>query len=570
MKTNWSNLIAYPLALSLIVNCFCSFSQPVLNYRRVITSLSAPLEIVNAADGTNRLFVVQKVGSVKVYDSTYNYLGVFVTVSGVTINGERGLLSMAFHPDFKNNGFFFVYYTNTQGDIEISRYTVSNNPNRADTTTRKIIITIPHRAAANHNGGKISFGPDGYLYFATGDGGNGGDPPNNAQNGKVLLGKMLRIDVNNPGSQFNYSIPPDNPFVNDSLIADEIWAMGLRNPFRWSFDRLTHDMWIADVGQGVKEEINFRKAGETKGLNYGWRCYEGKGAYNTSGCKPADQYVFPIFDYTHNLATGGSAVTGGYVYRGKEYPSLNGYYIFADYISNNQWLIKDSSNTWSIKQITPGYQPGSTTYPPNIAGFGEGENGTLYAASLTDNSIYKIEVTSAVQVSILDFKGLASYGAVLLRWRSAGQNIRQYEVESSDDSLHFIREGVVTANNQLTESSYRFSDNISRLPKKYYRLRIVNNDNNWDYSKTIVVTNTTKLPNYVYPTIIRNGIISLRLSDAYDNVTLIGINGSIILNKNIRGFKGAMEIPVQGVAKGIYLLKISNKKGFVTQRVLIE
>jgi len=143
-------------------------------------------------------------------------------------------------------------------------------------------------------------------------------------------------------------------------------------------------------------------------------------------------------------------------------------------------------------------------------------------------------------------------------------------VESSDDSLHFIREGVVTANNQLTESSYRFSDNISRLPKKYYRLRIVNNNNNWDYSTTIVVTNTTKLPNYVYPTIIRNGIISLRLSDAYDNVTLIGINGSIILNKNIGGFKGSMEIPVQGVAKGIYLLKISNRKGFVTQRVLIE
>jgi glucose/arabinose dehydrogenase len=570
MKINWSKLIAYPLALSLVFNCLQTFSQPVLSFRRVIAGLSAPLEIVSAADGTNRLFIVQKVGSVKVFDSAYNYLGDFLTVSGVTINGERGLLSMAFHPDYKNNGFFYVYYTTTLGDIEISRYKVSDNPNKADTTTRKIIITIPHRTAANHNGGKISFGPDGYLYFATGDGGNGGDPPNNAQNGKVLLGKMLRIDVDNPSPQLNYSIPPDNPFVNDTAVADEIWAMGLRNPFRWSFDRLTHDMWIGDVGQGVKEEINFRKAGESKGINYGWRCYEGKNVYNIAGCKTSDQYTSPIFDYTHNLVTGGMAVTGGYVYRGKEFPSLNGYYICADYISNNQWLIKDSSNSWSIKQITDGYQPTSTTIPKNIAGFGEGEDGELYAASLTENAIYKIEVNTGVQVNILDFKGLASFGAVLLRWRTAGQNIKQYEIESSSDSLNFIREGVILANNQFLENNYRFTDNIGRLQKKYYRLRIVNTEDKWDYSKTIVVTNTSKLPNYVYPTIIRNGVISLRLSDSYDNVTLIGINGSVILNKSIRGFKGLMEIPVTGVAKGIYLLKISNKHGFVTQRVLIE
>ncbi len=570
MKMNWSKQIAYPLALSLVINSLHSISQPVLNFRRVITGLSAPLEIVSAGDGTNRLFIVQKVGSVKVFDSAYNFLGDFLTVSGVTINGERGLLSMAFHPDYKNNGFFYVYYTTTLGDIEISRYKVSDNPNKADTTTRKIIITIPHRTAANHNGGKISFGPDGYLYFATGDGGNGGDPPNNAQNGKVLLGKMIRIDVDNPGPQLNYSIPPDNPFVNDTTVADEIWALGLRNPFRWSFDRLTHNMWIGDVGQGVREEINFRKAGETKGINYGWRCYEGKNVYNIAGCKPSDQYISPIFDYTHNLITGGMAVTGGYVYRGKEYPSLNGYYICADYISNNQWLIKDSSNTWSIKQITDGYQPTSTTIPKNIAGFGEGEDGELYAASLTENSIYKIEVSTGVQVNILDFKGLASFGAVLLRWRAAGQNIKQYEIESSNDSLNFIREGVVFANNQSSENNYRFTDNIARLPKKYYRLRIVNSDDKWDYSKTIVVTNTTKLPNFVYPSIIRNGVISLRLSDSYDNITLIGINGSVILNRSIRGFKGSMEIPVTGMAKGIYLLKISNKHGFVTQRVFIE
>src|SRR5436190_8054326 len=281
------------LTIGSVFHHLISFSQPTINYRRVIGSLSAPVEMASAPDGSNRIFIVQKVGSIKVFDKSYNFLGDFVTVSGITINGERGLLSMAFHPDYKTNGLFFVYYTTTLGDIEVSRYKVSSNPNKADTTSRTIIITIPHRVAANHNGGKLGFGADGFLYFATGDGGNGGDPPNNSQNGKVLLGKMLRIDINHPNPPLNYSIPSDNPFVTDTTVADEIWAMGLRNPFRWSFDRRTYDMWIADVGQGAREEINFRKAGTTKGINYGWRCYEGKIAYNPAGCKPADQYISP-------------------------------------------------------------------------------------------------------------------------------------------------------------------------------------------------------------------------------------------------------------------------------------
>lgn len=551
------------IIICLAFNCLPAFSQPSLSYRRLITGLSAPLEITSAPDGSGRLFVVQKVGSVKVYDKSYNFLSDFVTVSGVTINGERGLLSMTFHPDFKNNGFFFVYYTTLQGDIEISRYKVSSDPNKADTNTRKIIITIPHRVAANHNGGKIAFGADGYLYFATGDGGNGGDPPNNAQNGRVLLGKMLRIDVNNTTPPLNYSIPPDNPYVNDTTIADEIWAMGLRNPFRWSFDRQTYDMWIGDVGQGVKEEINFRKAGASKGINYGWRCYEGKSNYNLNGCKTPDQYTAPIFDYLHNLTTGGSSVTGGYVYRGSEYPSLNGYYIFADYISNNQWMIYDSSNTKVMKQQTG-------TFPRNIAGFGEGEDGTLYACSLTEGAVYKIEAVTGVQVNILDITGTVRYNLAYLNWRCTEQNIQQYEIESSDDSINFTKRGIVTAKNQTPENSYRFLDNLRGIQKKYYRLRILSNNGKWDYSKTITVTNNTTVINFVSPSVIRDRVLNLYISDAYDNLLLFGINGSLILNKNLNGFKGRMGIPVSGLAKGIYLLKISNKKEYRTQWVLID
>ena len=551
------------LAIGLAFNYLHSFSQPTLNYRRVITSLSAPVEIVSAPDSSNRLFIVQKVGSIKVYDSSYNFLDDFVTVSGITINGERGLLSMAFHPGYKTNGLFFVYYTTTQGDIEVSRYKVSNDPNKADTTSRTIIITIPHRVAANHNGGKLSFGADGYLYFATGDGGNGGDPPNNGQNGRVLLGKMLRIDINNTSPPFNYSIPSDNPFVNDTTIADEIWALGLRNPFRWSFDRRTYDMWIADVGQGAREEINFRKAGETKGINYGWRCYEGKIAYNPSGCKPADQYISPIFDYPHNLTTGGSSVTGGYVYRGSEYPSLNGYYIFADYISNNQWMISDSSNKWIVRQQ-------SGTFPRNIVGFGEGEDGSLYACSITENAVYKMEAITGVESDLLNFNSIVRNNIAELNWSATEQNLLQYEVESSMDSISFERKGIVPAKNQSTGNTYSFTDNIQGIQKIFYRLRIVNNDGQWDYSKTITVINNSPGENFIYPSVITNKVMNFFIPGAFDYLQVFSMNGALVLKKDIRGMTGRIDVPVPNLAKGIYLVRISNSNINMMQRIFIN
>jgi glucose/arabinose dehydrogenase len=550
------------LALACCIGNLYSDAQPTISYRRIISAVPGPLEVACPPDGTNRLFVVQKSGTIKVYDNSYSLTGDFLTVSGITTNGERGLLSMTFHPSYVSNGYFFVYYTNLQGDIEVARYTVSPDPNKADTNTRKIIITIPHRAATNHNGGKLSFGPDGYLYFATGDGGNGGDPPNNAQNGRVLLGKMIRIDINNTSGTLNYAIPPDNPYVNDTTIADEIWAMGLRNPFRWSFDRRTHDMWIADVGQGVREEINFRKAGESGGVNYGWRCYEGKIPYNPAGCKPADQYTPPIFDYPHNLATGGSSVTGGYVYRGSAYPALNGYYIFADYISNNQWMISDSANTWIMRQ-----QPGP--FPRNIAGFGEGGDGTIYACSLTENAVYKLEASTGVLVNLLDFAGAERYGFSRLSWRATEQDILQYEIEGSLDSFNFNRELVIPAKNE-TENNYEFTENIRHLSKKFYRLRILGSNGKWDYSKTIVVRNDYSLSNFVFPSVIRSRQLSFYISDTYDQFFLFSLNGSVVFRKNIRGLKGKVEVPLSNMARGIYLVKISNARGFRTQWVYVE
>jgi glucose/arabinose dehydrogenase len=222
-----------------------SVAQPVLSLVPVIdTGLSSPIQFVNAGDGTRRVFIVQQGGTIRAYDSAFKFLSLFLTVSNVNFSGERGLLSMAFHPDYKNNGLFYVYYVNTNGDLELARYQVSSDSNIANPGSKIILITIPHPTNANHNGGELHFGIDGYLYLSTGDGGGGGDVPNNAQNTSVLLGKMLRFNVNTSATAPYYTIPAGNPFGN------EIFDLGLRNPFRWSFDRLTNDMWIGDVGPG--------------------------------------------------------------------------------------------------------------------------------------------------------------------------------------------------------------------------------------------------------------------------------------------------------------------------------
>lgn len=543
--------------------CFNLFGQPVLNYKQVITSLASPVDIANANDGSKRLFIVQQNGIIKVFDSLFNYIDDFITVPGISAGGERGLLSMAFHPDYMNNGFFFVYYTNPSGNIEIARFKVSSDPNIGDASSKLVIITIPHPGAANHNGGKLNFGHDGYLYFATGDGGSGGDPPNNAQTGSSLLGKMLRIDIDHLSGTFNYSIPPDNPYVNDPLIADEVWATGLRNPWRWSFDRITGDMWIADVGQGAWEEINFRKATETKGVNYGWRCYEGTHAYNTTGCQTPENYIPPVFDYPHNAATGGFVVTGGYVYRGTEYPSLNGYYICADYASANQWMISDSANTWIIKK-----QEG--IFPGSISSFGEGEEGKLYACSLSAGVVYKIEAITDVQFQLLSFTGKVRNNITSIKWATSGeQNLQQFELEASNDSIRFQKIGALTAQNQIAGSFYTFDDNLKNIQKRFYRLKIISNDERWDYSKTIAVLNNSTDNNFIYPSLVNDHIIHCFIDDSYDYVQVVGMNGSLLQKKNISGLTGRVDIPIPGFAKGIYIVRLSKNNNHLFQKILV-
>jgi glucose/arabinose dehydrogenase len=369
------------LCLFIIISAF-SYAQEI-DIELFAQNITNPVEIAHAGD--SRLFVAEQTGRIKIVntDGTVNSTP-FLTVSTlISSGGERGLLGLAFHPDYATNGYFYINYTNTSGDTVIARYSVSSNPDVANSGSATILLTVD-QPYSNHNGGCIRFGPDGYLYISMGDGGSGGDPQNNAQNINSLLGKMLRLDVDN-GSP--YSSPATNPYVGTNG-ADEIWAIGLRNAWKFSFNRLNGDLWIADVGQNAVEEINRVVSPLTAGLNFGWKCYEGNSVYSTGGCGPASSYTMPFAVYSHS-ATGGCSITGGYVYTGSIYPNLQGKYLFADYCNDKIGVI-DSNGTIVYSDEFSGQ--GFTV-------FGEDINGELYIGGNSSDNIYRIKDNSMSRAS---------------------------------------------------------------------------------------------------------------------------------------------------------------------------
>ncbi len=366
---------------------------------RVASGLSRPLYVTTPAADTGRLFIVeQHTGRIRIMNLDAGAVNPtpFLDIDGLSTGNEQGLLGLAFHPDYATNGFFYVNFTQTDGTTVIRRYQVSaNNPDIADPSTATTVMTYA-QPFSNHNGGWLGFGPDGYLYIASGDGGSGNDPGNRAQDiTDQKLGKLLRIDVN--GDDFpadparNYAIPNDNPFVG-AAGDDEIWAYGLRNPWRPSFDRLTGDLYIADVGQNQVEEINFQPASSRGGENYGWRVMEGTRC-NISGdplpCNDPD-FIRPIHEYTHSgPPDGGFSITGGYVYRGPIVP-LQGIYFFADYVSNQIWSFRfDGVNKTDFANRTAELAADVGTVR-SISSFGEDALGNLYITNLDDGEVFKI------------------------------------------------------------------------------------------------------------------------------------------------------------------------------------
>ena len=326
------------------LTCFPFLQAQQIGVEAISSGYTKPVAVVNAGD--DRLFIVEQDGYIKILHTNgtvTTFLDIHARVNST--GDEQGLLGLAFHPDYASNGYFYVNYINNSGNTRISRFSVTpGNPELADPLSESILLTIT-QPYSNHNGGNLEFGPDGYLYCGMGDGGSGGDPGNRAQDiTSQLLGKMLRIDIN---SGTPYGIPPSNPFVGITGD-DEIWAYGLRNPWRWSFDRLTGDLWINDVGQDSYEEVDFQPASSAGGENYGWRCYEGNHEYNFSACSPTTTFTYPIFEYTHGDPDGGYVTTGGYVYRGTAFPGLYGKYIFCDFGTGNWWTtVPDGIGGWT-------------------------------------------------------------------------------------------------------------------------------------------------------------------------------------------------------------------------------
>lgn len=329
---------------------FLAEAQVDLSLTELADGFTNPCEIVNAGD--ERLFVVEQPGRIKILysDGEVESTSFLDIQNRVTAGGERGLLGLAFPADYCTSGLFYVNYTTTIGNqlhTRISRFSVTgDDENVADADSEEVLMEY-EQDFSNHNGGHIEFGPDGYLYIGNGDGGSGGDPNNRAQNLMSPLGKMLRIDV----STEPYTIPADNPFVGNASAMDEIWAYGLRNPWKFAFDSETGDMYIADVGQNAIEEVDFQSAASQGGENYGWRCYEGTDEYDMSQCGGVTDVTFPFFEFGHaSQGSGGRcSVTGGRVYRGNSFPNLFGRYLFVDYCSNEYWTAAQDAGSWDVE-----------------------------------------------------------------------------------------------------------------------------------------------------------------------------------------------------------------------------
>jgi len=470
-------ILSFAISLLIASNVSAQFS---LENAFPNLSFNDPLDLQNSGDGTDRIFVVERAGRIKVFPnssavtSLKTYLDITDRVSG---GGEMGLLGLAFHPDYENNGYFYVNYTvSNPRKTRISRFKVSSeNPDSADKNSELILLTF-NQPFSNHNGGWIGFGPDdGFLYIGTGDGGDGGDPQNNGQSIMTFLGKILRIDIDNQDPGLEYAIPLDNPFADSTgNVVKEIYAWGLRNPWRSSFDPVTGWLWSADVGQNAWEEIDIIENGK----NYGWRCYEGNHPFNLSGCD-FPEYIFPIWEYSHGL---GCSVTGGYVYRGPTVPELTGKYIYADYCTRTVWSLEYDG-------INPPDNQTLLTAPANVTSFGLDENNELYVVTFSPDRIYRFTPTVPL-IAPTGLDGIASITLgippqviVDLWWNDNSNNEDGFIIERKTEGGDFMFVGTSAEND-----AFFLDENVIDTTTYTYRVKAYNATDSSTYSNEFTVT----------------------------------------------------------------------------------
>lgn len=384
-------------------------AQLTITLQQAASGLNDAVDIVHAGD--DRLFIVRQPGTISIVESDMTVLTApFLNITNrVNDSGnEMGLLGLAFHPDYANNGYFYVNYTaGSSGNLStrVSRFSVTANPNVADPNS-ELILLEESQPFTNHNGGDIEFGNDGYLYIGFGDGGSANDPDNLAQNMMEPMGKMFRIDVDN-GSP--YAIPPSNPFANAVDTLPEIWASGLRNPWRFGFDRLTYDLWLGDVGQNAWEEVDFWPAGDNSGPNFGWRCFEGNVTGIPGNCGPASAYVGPVSVHA-NTFSNWCSVIGGRVYRGTTFPQMYGHYLYTDYCKGDWFsLVSDSMGGFIQAQVAP-------VLVGTIAGIGENAAGDLFACSESNGNLYRVCPDEPPVIALDSLGMISSTPAVSYEW----------------------------------------------------------------------------------------------------------------------------------------------------------
>lgn len=595
----------------------CIFAQTI-ELEEYASGLLSPVDITNAGD--DRLFVVERSGRIKIIDEnavvvSNPFLDIDNLVANTSGQSERGLLGLAFHPDYINNGYFFVNYTDNSGETVLARYERdSSDPNLADPNSALVFMTID-QPYSNHNGGGIKFGPDGYLYIGMGDGGSGNDPDQYGQNTQSLLGKMLRIDIDNGAP---YSIPASNPFVNDANVLDEIWAIGVRNPWRFSFDRETGDLWIADVGQNAWEEIDFQPANSPGGENYGWRCYEGNhlnGSVNTSNCGSAGDYVAPIYEVQHSGFSGPCSVTGGFVYRGADYPDLVGIYVFADYCTGEIFTVTpDGSGGWVGQEVAD--------FNYDISTFGEDLDGELYCARMGQGIIYKVvsDACASLVVSVnvisepcegetngtaqiagaggtppytfspnLDLNNLAADNYNITITDNAGcTSTEAFTVNSLSlppVPTITVNDNLLTAPNMYTAYQWFLNgqiivgatnDNYTAFESGNYTVMVTGGNGCTNTSSVTTVTTSIKnIPSLNEVTITPNPFkkdifIEILVNEAIDlELEILDLNGKLILSKKISiQDKFTEGINLEHLSHGVYYLNLKSEEGSVAKKII--